>query len=306
MNMGAVKRTSFVVLLLLNLLLPVSYAEATSVPVTDTAVTVPASTAPAETAVAPAKDAAPITEEKADKDTATKDSAKVEQRKEVAHVVWVKGSFYATMPGSDERRELKPSSKIYMNDTLITTAASEAQVVFSDNSLMAFRPETKFYINQYNYVPKTKAKQEKSVGTYVMDLLEGGFRTVTGLVAKDNPDNYQVNTPVATIGVRGTEYSVVYTKGGQLYIKRYKGIPCVSNKKAADKQKADTVCLNQKDKFAEVDGESGSPAVVAKEPNVFSVEVEIVPVMFSSNAVGYCGMSGCAPGEGGSNGFCVQ
>ncbi|MGH8446844.1 MAG: hypothetical protein ACREVL_16350, partial [Solimonas sp.] len=37
-------------------------------------------------------------------------------------------------------------------------------------------------------------------------LLKGGFRTVSGLIGKANPDEYRVTTPVATIGIRGTDY----------------------------------------------------------------------------------------------------
>ncbi len=308
------KLTSLVMVLLLNLLLPVSYAEVVAPQVNAPAVTSPAVTempavapavTPVATSVTPAVDASKTTDE-----SAKKDVQKADGRKVVAHVVWVKGTFYATVPGSEEKRELKTSANIYMNDTLVTGAGSEAQIVFSDDSLMTFRAETKFYINQYNYAPKEKGKakasEEKSVGTYVMDLIEGGFRTITGVIAKDNPDNYQVNTPVATIGVRGTEYSVVYTKDGQLFVKRFKGIPCVANPNSTDKQKSDTVCLNKTDRFAQVASSSSNPTVVAKEPNVFNVEVDIIPVIFSNNPVGYCGMSGCSSGDGGGSGFCIQ
>jgi hypothetical protein len=40
-------------------------------------------------------------------------------------------------------------------------------------------------------------------------LLKGGFRSVSGLIGKLNPDEYRVATPVATIGIRGTDYLVV-------------------------------------------------------------------------------------------------
>jgi len=40
-------------------------------------------------------------------------------------------------------------------------------------------------------------------------LLKGGFRSISGLIGKINHDEYQVTTPVATIGVRGTDYLVV-------------------------------------------------------------------------------------------------
>ena len=40
-------------------------------------------------------------------------------------------------------------------------------------------------------------------------LLKGGFRAVSGLIGHVNRDEYRVSTPVATIGIRGTDYIVV-------------------------------------------------------------------------------------------------
>lgn len=40
-------------------------------------------------------------------------------------------------------------------------------------------------------------------------LLKGGFRAVSGAIGKINHDDYQVATPVATIGIRGTDYLAV-------------------------------------------------------------------------------------------------
>jgi hypothetical protein len=222
----------------------------------------------------------------------------------VAHVVWVKGAVYATQPGTAERRTLKTSSNIYMNDTLTTDADSEAQIIYSDNSIMTFRPNTKFYINEYNYVPKApKSQGGKSVGRYVVDLIEGGFRTITGFIAKDNPDDYQVNTPVATIGVRGTEFTVVVDKSGVVYLKQYKGVPCVTNK-SDEKSKQTTLCADKDKKYIEVNNADSPPQAVGKQPDVFTVDVEVVPVVYSGQSPGFCGMAGCKTIQGG--GFCIQ
>ncbi len=44
----------------------------------------------------------------------------------------------------------------------------------------------------------------------LFSLLKGGLRTITGLVGRTNKANYQVTTSVATIGIRGTEYTIEY------------------------------------------------------------------------------------------------
>lgn len=40
-------------------------------------------------------------------------------------------------------------------------------------------------------------------------LLKGGFRAVSGLIGKVDRNEYRVDTPVATIGIRGTDYLLV-------------------------------------------------------------------------------------------------
>src|SRR3990167_434786 len=221
-----------------------------------------------------------------------------EGRKLVARVVWVKGKMNAEMPGGKDKRALKTAANIYMNDTLVTEANSEGQIIFTDNSTMTFRPDTKLYINEYNYIPKSERKVEKkSAGRYVLDLVTGGFRTITGLVAKENPNDYQVNTPVATIGVRGTEYSLVYKQGQDLYIKRYTGEPCMTNNAKSDNKKlkksavggggaaangaTNEICLNELQQYGYVANENTNPVAMVAQPEVFRTDVEIIPVTFS-------------------------
>lgn len=183
----------------------------------------------------------------------------------VGRVVWIKGTLKAVMP-SKEERILQKTSVIYAHDTLVTDANSQAQIVFTDNTLMTFRPDTKFYIDQYSFNPQAK---KGSVGKYFMRLIEGGFRTITGLIAKSNPTDYQINTPVATIGVRGTDYAV-YLRGGQMYVGYYQGSPCVTGKDQ-------TLCLSDKQRYAFVPSAGAVPVPLAQQPAVFQEKQEIVP-----------------------------
>jgi hypothetical protein len=43
-----------------------------------------------------------------------------------------------------------------------------------------------------------------------MTLLKGGLRTISGMIGKAVQSAYEMATSVATIGIRGTEYTVVY------------------------------------------------------------------------------------------------
>lgn len=207
----------------------------------------------------------------------------------VGRVVWVNGSFKATMQ-NQEVRSLQKQSVIYLHDTLTTDNNSEAQIVFTDNSLITFRPESKFVVDQYVYKPKEKAS---SVGKYVMNLLQGGFRTITGLIAKRNTADYQVNTPVATIGVRGTDYAVVLS-GGHLKMIYYAGSPCLNNRKGA------ILCLSADTPYGEVAGVGAQPQALTSKPSEFDKQLFIQQV-----TIGPFNQSG----SGGSNGpitsFCI-
>lgn len=187
-------------------------------------------------------------------------------------VVWIKGELNAIMP-NNERRTLQKESVIYVKDTLVTDATSQAQIVFTDNTLMTFREGTRFFVNQYAYNPQTSSG--KSVGKYLMNLIEGGFRTITGLIAKNNPSDYQVNTPVATIGVRGTEYEV-YVKGNEVYIGYFHGSPCIKSDK-----KTEELCLNEQRPYGYVQNANTAPVPVQQRPEVFKQTLNIVPAVIT-------------------------
>lgn len=213
--------------------------------------------------------------------------AKVEP---VGRVVWVKGQFTASLKMSDTveaPRPLEKSSVIYLHDTLETGLQSEAQIVFSDNTLMTFRPASKFYIDQYEYHPNAKTK---SVGKYIMNLVEGGFRTITGLIAKSNPSDYQVNTPVATIGVRGTDYTLIIKEGG-VYLARNEGAPCVTNE-------VKNLCLNSEHKYAQVATAGAEPTYIATPPAFLTQPVVIEPATFKQ--------MGGTPAPAGASDFCIR
>lgn len=109
---------------------------------------------------------------------------------------------------------LKKGSEVFEGDVL-SLKDGQAKILFADKAEFTLKPGTEIKIDAYSL----KAKEEKSWIT----LLKGGFRTVTGLIAKKNPDGYKVETPVATIGVRGTVYRTFLSDPNTLYVKREEG-----------------------------------------------------------------------------------
>lgn len=202
----------------------------------------------------------------------------------VGRVVWVKGSFKAVAANNQER-VLEKAALIYEHDTLVTDDSSTAQIVFTDDTLMTFHPASTFKIDEYSYEANANSK---SVGKYVMSLLQGGFRTITGMIAKSDPDDYRVNTPVATIGVRGTDYSVAL-QAGELAIAYYKGSPCVTAGNA-------TLCLSNRVPFAKVPaGARAVPVPLKAIPAILKQKAVITPAKIES------GPTGTKPGSNDQN-----
>lgn len=83
----------------------------------------------------------------------------------------------------------------------INTGSGRLQLRFSDGGFVSLQPNSVFGVDQYLYA--NKPPEEASV---FFSLLQGGMRTITGAIGKVNKQSYKVRTPVATIGIRGTEY----------------------------------------------------------------------------------------------------
>ena len=101
-----------------------------------------------------------------------------------------------------ESRELKQGGFVYVNDEILTSARSFAVLQFTDGAKVTVRPGSKLIIETYLY-----AGNDSDEAT--LNLVSGGLRVITGAMAKTNPENYKVRTPVALMGVRGTEFSIM-------------------------------------------------------------------------------------------------
>lgn len=124
-------------------------------------------------------------------------------------------------------RQLAKGADINSGDTIKTTDG-RVQVRFTDGGYMSFQPNTEFKIENYNY----DGKQDGSEKGFFR-LVEGGLRAITGIVGRNNRPAYRVATPVATIGIRGSEYVTEFRPsdnklrirviGGSLYIENEHG-----------------------------------------------------------------------------------
>lgn len=99
---------------------------------------------------------------------------------------------------------------IESGQAIVTGPTGRAQVKFSDGGLVSLQPNTEFKVS--NYVDQADPKEDR----FLVDLLRGSMRAITGLIGKRNRDNYKVMTSTATIGIRGSGFNASYNPDGTL------------------------------------------------------------------------------------------
>lgn len=123
-----------------------------------------------------------------------------------ARVGWaekVKGSVSLEVIG-EPARPLLVGDAIEEKARLRTGADGEVVVHFVDEALLVIRPNSQIDVNYYRFT----AGDHSSASA--VRLLKGGLRFVTGLIGKLNREEVKIFTPMATIGVRGTDFDTLF------------------------------------------------------------------------------------------------
>jgi len=100
------------------------------------------------------------------------------------------------------------NSAVEMNDTVVT-ARAKAQLTFDDNTTVKITEQSKLVIDDFVYDPK------KGSGKLAMKMVQGTARYASGQIAKNSPQNVNVQTPTATVAVRGTDFSMTVDELGR-------------------------------------------------------------------------------------------
>ena len=120
----------------------------------------------------------------------------------VGKVVFAIGET-AAIGADGTRRDLKRGGDIEAGDTL-RTLQGRMQVRFEDTSFVSLQPRTDFVVDQFEY----DGKEDGSESAFYR-LLRGGIRAITGRVGARNKDRFKITTPMATIGIRGTAFTLL-------------------------------------------------------------------------------------------------
>lgn len=115
-----------------------------------------------------------------------------------AKVVQSQGELFA-LDASNQRRRLVDGGSIYPGDVLETGAGTRAVIAFRDDSRITLGASTRFRVDNFVY-----DEQNAGEGRFLVSVLRGTVRALTGLIARANHRNVGFSTATATIGVRGT------------------------------------------------------------------------------------------------------
>lgn len=116
------------------------------------------------------------------------------------HVQFVNGAVQLTDPAG-RTRSVQKGDAVNEGDTLTSARNASAQIRMQDGGLVAMRADTRLKFDSFRF----SGQQDGSEQSF-FSLLKGGFRAITGLIGQINKPSYRITTPVATIGIRGTDH----------------------------------------------------------------------------------------------------
>ena len=115
----------------------------------------------------------------------------------IGSVKTVEGQAFILREGSSI--PAKVGDRVFEKDTLKTSSDGSLAVVLRDDALLSLGPESEVVLDEFIFVP---AEGKFSM---IAKMLKGTAAYLSGLIVKLSPDSARVETPMGTIGFRGTK-----------------------------------------------------------------------------------------------------
>jgi hypothetical protein len=141
---------------------------------------------------------------------------------------------------------------VEMQDSLRTTQG-KIGITFEDQTRVQINENSKLVIDDFVYDPK------KGSGKVALNMALGTVRYASGQIAKHNPQAVNINTPSATVSVRGTDFTATVDELGR---STFILLPsCPSDRNTRTVQDIETNC-----KTGEIIVESDAGQVILNQP----------------------------------------
>jgi len=141
---------------------------------------------------------------------------------------------------------------VEMNDS-IKTQAGKVGITFQDDTKVQVNENSKLVIDEFVYDPKSKS------GKLSAKMALGTVRYASGQIAKNSPQNVALNTPTATISVRGTDFTASVDELGQSTIILLPS--CPNDRKTRNVKDIESNC-----KTGEISVETDAGFVILNQP----------------------------------------
>ena len=119
------------------------------------------------------------------------------RREVVGIVTQFKGLVFSQY--QEKKRTLDGGDPIFQGDKIITGQRARLILKMKDDAIIALGPDSEFLVRQYQFT------SESDVGNGLLELTRGLIKFASGKLAQLRKRPFKIVTPVATLGVRGTE-----------------------------------------------------------------------------------------------------
>ena len=131
---------------------------------------------------------------------------------EIGTAIVIKRDVLATL--GDDKRELQEGGRVRRSEYLETGPESRAELKLDDDTKLALGPNAGLRLDDF------VIGKSDGVTTVGVNFLKGTFRFITG---SEKKEAYRIETPSATIGVRGTVFDVYVDDKGETLVLLHEG-----------------------------------------------------------------------------------
>jgi hypothetical protein len=93
-------------------------------------------------------------------------------------------------------------TRVFAGDRISTSTDSYVGSTLQDDTMLTVNPHSELALTKFQFDPSSY------LGEIAVSFLKGTARVVTGLIGKNSPQRVRLDTPTATIGIRGTDFVV--------------------------------------------------------------------------------------------------
>lgn len=136
----------------------------------------------------------------------TETTSDVGVKQPAGKTIMARGKVTATSINDSTERRIRRRSEVFNIDNVKTGTKSRAQFSMIDGGLLSLKPNSEIRISEYEF------KDGATNSTASIELIKGGLRSISGKIKKRGGD-FDVKTPVGSIGIRGTHFELEMVDG---------------------------------------------------------------------------------------------